>query len=410
MNTDEWRSVIDYWVGSGHDIKYLNIPPDVANELDIELPKEETDMTDETQTDTPIDSGTANAMIVADPPATTEPEDNTIFEWKKKKYFDGTVCGLRGCSKKLHVEGSYISGTKPTKGGGDRLWYGPACSECVTKAHSGMTPDTLAQLAHQRSGASDLALILDCEVGDIHKRLAAAGVDENGQSLGSTVGDGGPPGPVHVSDGDMTSQGELLGPVSPAVIPTEKLATTSQGIQGTLVFLGTFHIQSQQDMDNAGGWLNTVKSQWKDLDEMRKALGKPYRDKATEIQKHFNPVLNTLKQAEGLLKQKMTEGQQRADAAQQAALAAAQAAHAAGDMQAAGQAAQQVAAADVALPRGVTQRPNLVKYEVIDPNQLSREFWSPDPVKIQAALTAGVRQINGVRIWEEPSLQARATS
>ena len=415
MNTEEWSGLIDYWIQDGRDIKHLHIPQDVADALGIELPpKEETDMTDD-------------ATETTDTPAATEPTEDNLFQFKKKKLFDGAECGLRGCNRKLPIEGSYISGIKPTKGGGDRLWYGPACVECVTQAHSGLTPDTLAQLAHQRNGKSDLALILDIEVGDVERRLAAAGTDENGRPLEAsaiqqtTMGN-------YVA-GLTPPTGEFLAQVQPTAIPTDHLATTSNKTQALLVDLGAWHIHDQVGMDWAGVLLNGkkgqrnpddtlvdpvgdpdvvgIKSQWKDLDEMRKALGKPYRDKTAEIQTHFNPVLNQLAQAEGIIKQKISEGQQRANAAQQAALQQAQAAHAVGNMQAAGQAAQQVAATDVALPQGVHQRQPIVNYAVMDPNAVPAEYWSVDPAKIQAGLARGVRQIPGVRIWEEPSLQAR---
>lgn len=321
----------------------------------------------------------------------TEPAEDALFTFKKKSYFDGTVCGLKGCARKLTLLGSYVMGTKPTKNNDNgRLWFGPACEACVTKAHGGMKPATLAELAHQRQGASDLALVLDCEVGDIQKRLITAGIDENGRPIVASAT------AAVVPLGDTVK----LETVS-AEVPTALLATENTAIAQTLQFLGTFHIQAQQDMDNAGGWLQMVKSKWKDFEETKKALAKPHRDMASHISAQFKPLLDALKMAEGLLKQKIAEGKTRAQEAQQTALLAAQTAHQAGDMQAAGLAAQQVAASDVTVPSNIIQYAPVVKFEMVDPRQLPTDFWSPDLAKIQAAIDAGHRQIPGVRIWEE---------
>jgi hypothetical protein len=45
--------LIDYWKNAGRDIRFLDIPPDVAEELGIELPPPlpETSMTTETETE-----------------------------------------------------------------------------------------------------------------------------------------------------------------------------------------------------------------------------------------------------------------------------------------------------------------------------------------------------------------------
>lgn len=46
-----------------------------------------------------------------------------------------------------------------------------------------------------------------------------------------------------------------------------------------------------------------------------------------------------------------------------------------------------------------------IKYEVVDALLVSRGYCSPDDALIQAAFRAGVRNIPGLRIWEEESIR-----
>ena len=106
MNLEDWRGLIGYWTDAGHNIQHLDVPPHIATQLDIELPKETT-METETQTG---EEGVSQ----------TEPMGGA---WKKKKYFDGTKCGLKDCN---HKPDGYICDIKPTKAPQGQLWFGPA--------------------------------------------------------------------------------------------------------------------------------------------------------------------------------------------------------------------------------------------------------------------------------------------
>lgn len=405
MNADDWQNLIDFWKDSGHDIRFLDVPPQIAQELGIELPPSlETDMTEQqTETETGV-------------------QQNAFMKWKKKRYFDGETCGLKGCQRKAD---GYIMDLKPTKDArgtsSGKLWFGPACLKCIRKDHDTLMPMTLAELAHQRKGASDLALVLDVEVGDVLKRLEAAGIDEHGQALvGVYNPEGGTVGKVVPNAADprqqtppavATQQPQAAIPAQQGAlvtahqvsIPTDSLAASVQESNELLTFLGSFHIVNQQQMDVAGQFLAEVKGKWGALDTLRKDLGAPLRDKLQEIQSFFNPALDALKKAEGILKQRITEGAQRAEEAHRKSLADAQAAHAQGDVQATALATQAAQAADVVMPATVQQR-TTIKFEIIDKSQLPGNFWSPDPKLIQAAINAGHRQIPGVRIWEEQTL------
>lgn len=48
------------------------------------------------------------------------------------------------------------------------------------------------------------------------------------------------------------------------------------------------------------------------------------------------------------------------------------------------------------------------KWELVDPNQVPAEYWSIDPAKLDAALKNGVREIPGVRVYEDARVIARS--
>ncbi len=413
MELDDWRALIDYWRGQDHNISHLDIPANIANTLGIELPKE-IDMTDES----------------------TAEHEPLGAKWKKKKYFDGTTCGLTGCKR---APDGYICDTKPTKDNKNgRLWFGPACAKCLAKLKlpaEAIIP--LKELARQRSGASDLALVLDIEVGEVLKRLEAASIDEQGIAVreeptepppaeetpnteqptptpeqptptpAANTGEGAPAGAqLALVPDNGTDPGTAIVATPSIQMPTSTLVAHDAEAQGVIAFLQTFHVVDQPSMDNASLWVKEVKKKWNNLEEARKALGRPLREGLEQIQTYFKPAQDALKKAETALKNKITEGNARAQQAQAAALAAAQVAHQTGDMQGTAIAAQQAATADVVLPQGISQQ-MVVKFEVTDPSQLPGQYWSPDRNLLQAAINAGWTQIPGVRIWQEPQVTAR---
>jgi hypothetical protein len=375
MGVTEWEALIKFWTDGGHDIQHLNIPPQIATQLGIK--PTETKMTDVTGTE--------------------DSQQNALLKWKRKKHFDGTTCGLQNCTR---AADGYIMDIKPTKGANGQLWYGPACLKCVREEHPTLMPLSLAELAYQRGGASDLALVLDLEVGDVLKRLAAAGVDEKGRQIIDAPLASNPVNPIQVLQQEGTIQVDAI------VIPVKSLADAVQEAKGLLVQLDTFHVTNQQQMDGASSFLKEVKAKWKEIEEQRKALGGPLRGKLDEIQSYFKPALDVLLQAEGILKTKISEGARRAEEAQRAALLAAQAAHQQGDLQGTAIATQAAQRADVALAPGITTR-RVLRCAIDDPSKLPGEFWSPDIRKVQAAVDAGHRQIPGVRIWQEEIVAAR---
>lgn len=340
----------------------------------------------------------------------THPGQPVAPKWKRKAYFDGTECGYSGCSK---ASDGYVAGTKPTKGGHQgALWYGPACRACIRKWHDSLEPISLANLASQRNGASDLALVLDVEVGDVLKRLALAGIDDRGRPFQSNA-------QAYAAGMEATGQqmnhpntyGQLMvvsqNPdyiaTAPILIPKELLAEKLAYANGVLQQLSQFFIRDQVAMDYTSSFLAEVKGLWKGLEDHRKDLGRPLRDALQAIQDQFNPPLKLLSNVETVLKQKIAEGHAYAQAAQEEAFRLAQQALQQGNTQQAALATQQAVAADVTLAPGVRMT-TTIKWDW-DPTQpLPQDFWSwvPDPAKVQAAVDAGWRQIPGVRIYEVP--------
>ena len=384
---EAWRTVTEHWRALGKDLRHLEVPPELAPQLGVplelsrrrEAPQEDDDM--------------------------TEAESTAIHEpkWKKRKSFDGSTCGYVACSRK--AEG-YVSGKRSTKEGQNgALWYGPACTPCVRGWHKTLRPISLAELAQQRNGLSDLAAVLDLEVGEVEQRLEAAGIDAKGRhwelrnprngAIMSAPTNGAP-------QGQAAQETVALA----VVIPYDSIEAKTAEAQQTLVALQSFQITCQEQMDYASGYLQRVKGLWSELDEQRKQAGRPLNKKLQEIRNKFSPALDFLSQVEARLKQCIQEGYRLAQQAQAGAFQQAEAALEQGNLPGAALATQAAVASDVNLSPGISMR-KLIRFQIMDPSQLPAPFWSPDPSKVQAAIDAGHRQIPGVHIWEEDNVAAR---
>lgn len=437
---DAWRLVVEHWRAQGKDLRHLEVPPELAAQLDVPLSLTKANReieTDESEEDDmaskkskkPAQKGAKPAPKVApkrgrprketgvektaktaapaslEPKTASEPEaaSESGPKWKKRRAFDGETCGYVDCDRKAD---GYVSGIRSTKEGeADRknLWFGPACTSCVRKHHPSLTPMPLAELARQRNGVSDLALVLDLEVGEVHKRLAAAGVNDRGVAIAQE-----PKQEEPVNAPIQKQAGEEQHTVT-VVVPYDVIGAVKGEMEGTLAALSTFSVRSQDQMNYASNYLQRVKGLYNDLDARRKDVGKPFRKQIDAVQAYFKPALEALSQVETQLKAKIQEGlawsqQTTAQSYQQA-----QQALTSGDVQGVAIATQQAMGADMALPQGLSTR-SKIRFEVIDASQLPGQFWSPDPAKIQAAIDAGYTSIPGVRIWEEQNLAARAVA
>jgi hypothetical protein len=469
-----WRLVVEHWRAQGKDLRHVGVPPELASQLGVPMElterrreieseedfEEEPMATKKSAKKTTKKGGKSSTKKVTAPktvsepkPVSTAPNEQPVAQlqaaapvvhgeyenisekagekkWKKRSHFDGESCGYAGCQRKAD---GYVVGYRATKEGErDRraVWFGPACTKCVREWHPSLVPFTLAELAHQRNGVSDLAGVLDLEVGEVIKRLAAAGIDEKGRSLTEqqpavvpTNGIGTQPPTTVVDHAGPTeiivAQEERH--VVAVVVPYDSLAAVAAEMAQTEASLAQFIIRSQPQMDYASNYMQRVKGLWKALDESRKDMGRPFRHVVENIQAHFKPVLDALEKVEGVIKQKINEGMAWSTQQQQTGFGAAQVALAAGNPQGVAQGTQLAVQSEMHLSKGVSMRPKFL-FEVVDPTQLESQFFSPDPVKIQAALdaldpvqlqatlAAGYTPIAGCRVWQENTVASRSAA
>lgn len=417
VDIESWRVVVEHWRAQGRDLRHLEVPPELASLLGVplEVTKERRREDDDEEGDDMTRAAATTDETEYRGSAKGEPK------WKKRREFDGDDCGYQGCTRKAD---GYVVGTRSTKEGkSGRIWFGPACVKCVRKWHDTLVPLTLAQLAQQRKGASDLATVLDLEVGEVRRRLAAAGIDENGNALDGS----GPPAATAVSPPPPPEPSTALAPAnghaasggtdpnSPHAfvvhvkIPFDAIAAIVTEMGQTLVNLAGFEIMSQEQMNYASSYLQRLKGLGNQIELHRKEIAKPFQAQVKAIKAHFDPAADALGKVEALLKQKILAAYERAKQAQTASFQQAEAAIAQGDTTGAAIATQQAVASDMTLAPGISTR-TVIKFEIVDPSKLPPWAWSPDPAKIQQAIDIGHRQIDGVRIWEEPILAARSTS
>lgn len=463
---EAWRLVVEHWRGQGKDLRHLEVPPELASQLGVPLDvtkerrqDEPIDQTEESEDDmakksaskkTPPKKGTAKKTstnkakaVSAEPvPVATTPDElpaapggeykdgtnRTDVKWKKRSQFEGDTCGLSGCARKAD---GYVAGVRSTKEGErDRrsLWFGPACNVCADKLSTGMKATSLAELAHQRNGVSDLALVLDLEVGEVQKRLLAAGVNEKGRPVnaqGQTYDGPIPEAPMVPPSANaafgtpvlLTNQTEEVHLA--VVIPNDIMGAIQQEMSNSIAALQSFTVRSQGEMDYSSNYMQRVKGLFNQLDEKRKELGRPLREKIEQINGYFKPTLDLLEQVEGVIKQKVDEGYRWSQQQLAQGFNAAQAALAAGNTQGVAMATQQAMSADLSLSKGVSIRPKF-KFEILNASLLPGGFWSPDNAKIQGyidgldqaqlqtAVMANLEIIPGVRVYQENTVSSRA--
>ena len=409
---ESWRVVVEHWRAQGRDLRHLEVPPELASQLGVPM-----DMTKERRRDDDEEGDDDMARAAATTDETeTEYRGSAKGEpkWKKRREFDGDDCGYQGCTRKAD---GYVVGTRSTKEGkSGRIWFGPACTKCVRKWHDTLVPLTLAQLAQQRKGASDLATVLDLEVGEVRRRLQAAGIDENGNPLGGAAPSSAevqqtPQSAALVPSNGQPQQTET-GEFSFVVlvkIPFDAIAAIVGEMSQTLQSLEPFEIFNQDQMNYASSYLQRLKGLANQIELHRKEIAKPFQQQVKAIKAHFDPAADALSRVEALLKKKILDGYERAKASQAASFQQAEAAIAQGNTQGAALATQQAVASDMTLAPGISAR-TTIKWEIVDVSKLPSWAWSPDPAKIQQAIDMGHRQIDGVRIWEEAGLAARAVS
>lgn len=174
-----------------------------------------------------------------------------------------------------------------------------------------------------------------------------------------------------------------------------------------------YTIQSDEEYADAAELLKVVKHKHKVLDDERTVSVKPLNDEVKEINAWFKPALDRLKQCETELKRIMgayllAKAQEQQRLLAEASKAAQEALVTESDPQANVMAlVQQATAAQAPKVSGVSVS-KVWKWELVDPSQVPSEYWSIDPSKVDAALKQGVRDIPGIRVYEDARVIARA--
>jgi hypothetical protein len=164
-------------------------------------------------------------------------------------------------------------------------------------------------------------------------------------------------------------------------------------------------ISSAEDEAFVAELLAEVKGKNKRLEEMKQAALRPMRETIKTIQSWFEPAQAAYAQMESLLKGRVIEYRAKLEDQRRAALRAMQA----------GETPQEVSVAIVALKQaqaptteGISVR-RVWSFEIVDASKVPVDFMSVDSGKIRAAVSSGVREINGVRIFEQEIVASRSS-
>lgn len=175
-----------------------------------------------------------------------------------------------------------------------------------------------------------------------------------------------------------------------------------------LALLRDLSVATSDEQAFAAEVLQDVKQKHKVLEGKRKSITDPLNQALRAVNDLFRPVLSALDESERLLKQKIATFLSEREAANRKALEAAAAASTPAQAERA-----LAAVTDVQALKGVTVRQQW-RFQVVAPELVPVEYWSPDPEKIRAAVAASVERsgspdpIPGVRIFSEPVVTSRA--
>lgn len=219
-------------------------------------------------------------------------------------------------------------------------------------------------------------------------------------------------------------------------IPKETMALAEQAEKYAVKLTTTFVIKAPEQMVEAGGLLQEIKTKLNLLEETRKSMTRPLDDSKKRIMDFFKKPVLMLQEAENSIKKamlvyqqeqelkrqaeekKLREAAAKEEAKQKAALEKKAAAAAAkGNLEKAEELKQQAAEVFVPAPvlakeevkvEGVSTR-TVWTYEITDVNSIPRDYMIPDEKKIGAMVKAsgGTLTIPGIRIYQEQIIAAR---
>ncbi len=155
-------------------------------------------------------------------------------------------------------------------------------------------------------------------------------------------------------------------------------AETSKAQQALAWLRDTFQVVDQASLDRAAELVKAAKARWKDLEAERVKITRPMLEAKNAVDDLFRPAKELYSEAETVLKGKIG-----AYHAQVEALRIATMQQSAAEYQAGG--TPTLAIPEPATAKGVSVR-HVWAFNIKAPDLVPREFCSPDPAKIKAAI------------------------
>jgi len=190
----------------------------------------------------------------------------------------------------------------------------------------------------------------------------------------------------------MTSEIEKAAPAS---IAKETASAEKVFAEKVLAFAQTKHVTDAVTLADAEELVKLVKANWKRIDEAKKSIASPLWNAHRNVLAYFSPPLEMLSKAEMHLKGEIARHARETAAKQIEA------------MQAVSQGADIVIPATTELSKGISVRTEQ-RWEIVNADEVPRQFCSPDPKKIQAHLDAGgLEAIPGIKFVDKEIVTVR---
>lgn len=200
--------------------------------------------------------------------------------------------------------------------------------------------------------------------------------------------------------------------------PDQKLEEISKDLTIIEQEADSYTIQSPADVVLASEFLAKVKARAKSIEEIRLFFVKPLKDQAKAIDGMFNPKITILENIESKVKRLVsnyTMEQERARREEERKLQEAHAKEMAKQEKKADKKGEDFTPTIAPI---IQQAPQTIKsesvktttiiewkFEVLDPFSVPRDFCTVDESLIRKSVKQGVREIEGVRIYEDAQIK-----
>lgn len=182
-------------------------------------------------------------------------------------------------------------------------------------------------------------------------------------------------------------------------------AVAAEDIPTTVELVQEFVILREEDLVLAAEALGDIKARFNRLEAERKKMTVPILEFKAQVDSWFRPATTALQEAERILKMKMGEAKRVFDTARAMEAARkrneAAAAVKADDMETALAAVAEAVEADAPVTVSGAQFREVWTFEITDPALVPNEYRIISPPEIGKAVKRGVREIPGVRIFQE---------